>query len=78
MKSVYTIELAKRLTKIRNDRGMTQQELGDRLGLTKSSICRYEAGEREIKMSDFFKICDIYNVDAYALLDEVRKYVYKK
>ena len=78
MKSVYTKELGKRLAKIRQERGLSQEYVADRLGLTRSGICRYENGEREIKMTEFFKLCDVYQIDPYALLDEVRKYVYKK
>lgn len=78
MKSIYTKELGKRLAKIRQERELSQEYVADRLNLTRSGICRYENGEREIKMTEFFKLCDIYQVDAYTLLDEVRKYVYKK
>ena len=78
MKSVYTKELGKRLAKIRQEKQLSQEYVADRLNLTRSGICRYENGDREIKMTEFFKLCDIYQTDAYALLDEVRKYVYKK
>lgn len=78
MKNTYTKELGKRLTKIRQDKNLSQEYVADRLGKTRSGICRYENGEREIKMSDYFKMCDIYQIDPYFLLEDVRKYVYKK
>ena len=78
MKNIYTKELGTRLAKIRQDRELSQEEVADRLGMTRSGICRYENGDREIKMTEYFKLCDIYQTDPYKLLEEVRKYVYKK
>ncbi len=78
MKSVYSKELGKRLASIRQKQGLSQEYVADRLGLTRSGICRYENGDREIKMTEFFKMCDVYQINPYELLEEVRKYVYKK
>ena len=36
----------RRLHEIRKSRGLTQQELADKVGLTKTSICCYENGTR--------------------------------
>ena len=78
MKNTYTKELGKRLAMIRQRQNLSQEYVADRLGVTRSAICKYEGGDREIKMTDFFKICDIYQVSPYELLEEIRKYVYKK
>ena len=77
MKSTYTKELGKRLSKIRQEQELSQEYVADRLGMTRSGICRYENGEREIGMTEYFKICDVYKINPYDLLEEVRKYVYK-
>lgn len=42
MKNTYTKELGKRLTKIRQDKNLSQEYVADRLGKTRSGICRYE------------------------------------
>ena len=39
------IEIGKRIKLCREQRGMTQGELGERLGLNKSTIQRYETGQ---------------------------------
>ena len=78
MKNIYTKELGKRLATVRQQQNLSQEYVADRLGVTRSAICKYESGDREIKMTDFFKICDIFQIEPYKLLDEVRKYVYKK
>lgn len=40
-----TIEIGNRIKKAREKKGLTQGELGDRLGLNKSTIQRYETGK---------------------------------
>ena len=78
MANNYTLKLGEKLTAIRIEKGMSQQEVADRLNVSDVTISRYEKGQRDISMPTFFKLCDIYQIDAYKLLDEVRKYVYKK
>ena len=41
-----TTELGKYLTNIRVSQGKTQQEIADRIGRDKSSICKIEGGHR--------------------------------
>lgn len=72
-----TRQLGLELKKMRQERNYSQQDIADRLKLGRSTIAGYETGVREISLSNFFKICDICNVDAYAILDKVRKYTYK-
>lgn len=50
MKNTYTKELGKRLTKVRQQQNLSQEYVADRLGVTHSAICKYESGDREIKM----------------------------
>ena len=78
MNSIYSIKIGEQLMAKRIDKGMSQQEVADRLNVSDVTISRYEKGQRDISMPMFFKMCDIYQTDAYQLLDEVRKYVYKK
>lgn len=78
MKNTYTKELGQRLAKIRNDQGISQEYVADRMNITRSAICKYESGDREIRMTEYFKLADIYKIDPYELLEDVRKYVYKK
>lgn len=78
MSKIYSTKIGEQLTKKRNECGMSQQEVADRLGVSDVTISRYEKGSRDISLPTFFKICDIYQSDPYELLDEVRKFVYKK
>lgn len=40
-----TVEIGNRIKAAREEKGLTQEELGIRLGLNKSTIQRYEAGK---------------------------------
>jgi len=52
-----------RLRKRRLELGMTQKELGEKLGLTDASITQYEKGKREPKRSILCKMANILEVD---------------
>ena len=39
------------LIKARHDRGMSQQDVADQLGLTQSAIAKFESGERDPRLS---------------------------
>ena len=78
MTNTYSKKIGEKLQEKRLQKGLSQQDVADRLNVTDVTISRYEKGQRDISMPMFFKLCDVYQIDPYALLDEVRKYVYKK
>lgn len=55
-------KLNKRIKKLRTDKGWTQTELGDKLGIMKQQVYKYESGEnipptlKVIKMAKIFKV----------------------
>lgn len=59
------------LKRIRKERGFTQQQLADELGLHLKSYQRYECGTRRPNIFTIFKIADILGVKASELLDEL-------
>lgn len=78
MTNTYSKKIGEKLQEKRLQKGLSQQDVADRLNVTDVTISRYEKGQRDISMPMFFKLCDIYQIDPYVLLDDVRKYVYKK
>lgn len=75
-------------SRIKNERlkrGMSQQQLGDLLDVTKVSICGYENGTRTPTMETFLKMVEILEVEPNYLLgrdvniicEEDEKYVRK-
>lgn len=55
-------EFSKVLRSLRNDDGLTQVELGKKLGLSGSAISMYERGEREPELEILETIADYFNV----------------
>ena len=53
---------------LRKERGLTQQELADRLGTTKSTISMYERGERRPNFEIAEAITDFFGVDLSYLI----------
>ncbi len=75
-------EYADRLHELRKDRGMSQEELGQLLGVQKTAIYKYEKGLTSIPQNKIAKICDIFGVPADYLLgrsnetpEELRKFI---
>ena len=59
---------AQRLHQLRKERGMSQEELGNLLGIQKTAIYKYEKGLTSIPQNKIAKICDIFGVPADYLL----------
>ena len=51
--------IGKRIKDMRLEKGMSQQELGDMIGVTKVSICGYENGTRTPSLETFCILADI-------------------
>ena len=74
-----------RIKEERMKRKMSQQQLGDLLGVTKVSICGYENGTRTPTMETFLKIVEVLDItpdyllgrDINVICEEEEKYVKK-
>ena len=51
--------VGKRLKELRMEKGLSQQELGIAIGVTKVSICGYENGTRLPNLEKLIKLADI-------------------
>ncbi len=52
-----------RLRQLRKEKGLTQQELGDLINVTKVSICCYEKGTRTPTLETLMELTKVFNVD---------------
>jgi len=59
---------AERLTQLRNERGLTQPELAERMGMSNGAIGNYESGRRVPRIDDLEAFADFFNVDMNYLL----------
>ena len=60
--------IGERLKAARKNKNMTQQELGEKLGISKVSVCGYEKGIRIPTIENFIQILDILEITADYLL----------
>lgn len=56
------IDFGNILKQLRTERNLTQSELAEKLGLSKSSISMYENGKREPDFENLEMIADFFNV----------------
>lgn len=61
-------EVSKNIKKIRNELGMTQQELADRLNVTRQAVSSWETGKNHPDLDMLEKIAQIYGVGLEELI----------
>lgn len=74
--SIHTREyraLLRALVAARDDLGITQQQLADRLSKQQSFVSKYERGERRLDVVEFLGITRALGVDACELLIMIRE-----
>lgn len=77
MAKVFYKELGQIFASIRKSHSYSQQYVADRLKVSRSLVSSWETGERNLYMDDFYKLCDIYNVDPSEVSEKVKKHLYK-
>lgn len=55
--------LGQRIKVLRKERGLTQQQLGDMINVTKGSICCYENGTRTPTLQTLIDLARVFGVD---------------
>jgi len=74
--SEYEVELyiimGNMLREIRNDRGITLDQVSEKTGLTAKTIQRYETGERKIKISTVIELSSILDFDYNKFMAEAK------
>lgn len=65
--------LGKKLRNLREQKGLSPEELADELKLAKSAIWAYESGKKQITVSHLSMIADFFKVSVDDLLDRVNR-----
>lgn len=65
---MYSMDIGKRITKLRKERGMTQKELADYLNVTDKAVSRWEIGTGNPEIELIPKIAKLFNVTTDYLL----------
>ena len=62
-----TIELGNRLAQLRKEKGISQEELADKLGVSRQAVSKWERGEASPDTDNLIELAKIYNIS----LDEL-------
>ena len=76
MTGLTTKELGQTIRAARKKRGISQEELAKHLGVTKSTISKYELGHREPSLEQLIEIADALSLGGFALVPEVMQNAY--
>lgn len=57
----------------RNELGLTQRALGEKLGVVHSFIGKVETGDRRLDIFEFIEYCKGLDLDPVEILQEIRK-----
>ncbi len=63
IRSDITAEIGRNLRRARKKKHLTQQDISDRTGISRATIGKYETGDVEIGITNFFSICDAIGCD---------------
>jgi len=67
---IMTDQIGQNIAKIRKLQGLSQENLGAYLGVTREQISHYERGTRKISVTDLNKLADLFGVELADLLEE--------
>lgn len=77
MNNNFYVEVGKALQEARQSKNYSQQDVADRLKVSRSTVASWEQGRRSIYMDDLYRIADILGVDVNDLVKTARKYLFK-
>ncbi|KFF18843.1 helix-turn-helix domain-containing protein [Chryseobacterium sp. JM1] len=65
-----TMTLGTKLTRLRNNKGYTQQEVADRLQISQPAYSKWESDAVRPDLESLLKISNIYEIDLKELVDD--------
>lgn len=71
MEKNFSADFARRLQALREQRGLTQTQLGQRAGMAPAAISHFETAQRVPSLESFAKLVDALEVSADSLLGRI-------
>lgn len=72
-RSEITAQIGENLRRARKKKHLTQQDIADRTGISRTVYGKYETGDVEIGVTNLFAICDAIGVRPEAVLMGIDK-----
>jgi transcriptional regulator with XRE-family HTH domain len=69
-KDNFDIKLGAALKAARKRKGMTQEQVANRLNVTKMAISHWERGDRSMYAADLLRFCDAVGADVNEIIKE--------
>lgn len=63
----------RRIKQLREERGLSRQEVGDRIGITYMTVWRWERGKTDIRDSSFRTLRSLANLHGMHVVEYLRK-----
>ena len=64
------MNLADNLKKIRKDNNLSQEQLAEKLGVSRQAVSKWESGISYPEMDKVIQICNIFNLNINELMNE--------
>ena len=64
------INLAENLKKIRKENNLSQEQLAEKLGVSRQSVSKWEAGQAYPEMDKVLQICKLFNLNMDELFNQ--------
>ncbi len=77
MEGLKESKMYQRIRDLREDKDLTQTELGKRIGMSQTGYSKYETGENDIPTNVLIKLANLYNTSIdyiLGLTDEKKPY----
>lgn len=71
----FYVELGKTIQASRIEKNISQEELGNRLNLSRTAIANWEQGTRRIDIDNYLKLCTILEIDPNETIKDIKKYL---
>ena len=69
----YDVLIGEALAEKRKEKGLSLQDVADKVGRSKQTVYNYERGIRSLNTADFMVYCDTLGFDGMPILVEVQK-----
>lgn len=67
------MKFAEKLVRLRKEHNLSQEQLAEKLGVSRQAVSRWEAGETTPDLLNLLGICNVFNVSADSLIRDDRE-----